>query len=451
MPTDTVEQWATIATRLAAVPDAIAGYQTALDYSVGKGVVAALRQVEKVAQRCAGWAGENGDASFFTTFVAGADAVAGVGPTLRAELDAAARSANRAYGELATFLRERIAPHAPTVDAVGADSYRLRSRVYLGAAIDLIEAYEWGWAEFTRVEAEMKDVSGRIKSGATLAEAAAVLDADPRYRLSGQRELAEWMQRLSDQALADLRGVHFEIPDEVMRLDCRIAPPGGTLGAYYTSPADDFSRPGAMWWSVPADQEEFLTWRETSTVYHEGVPGHHLQVATAVREAGRLNRFQRLLAWVPGYGEGWALYAERLMREFGYLDDDGDLLGMLDAHLFRAARVIVDIGMHLKLPIPAGTGFHEGERWTPELGLEFMTTRTITDPAHIRDEIDRYLGWPGQAPAYKLGERLWLASRDELRARHGARFDLKRFHMEALRMGPMGLDTLRECLAALEA
>ena len=451
MPTDTVEQWATIATRLAAVPDAIAGYQTALDYSVGKGVVAALRQVEKVAQRCAGWAGENGDASFFTTFVAGADAVAGVGPTLRAELDAAARSANRAYGELATFLRERIAPHAPTEDAVGADSYRLRSRVYLGAAIDLIEAYEWGWAEFTRVEAEMKDVSGRIKSGATLAEAAAVLDADPRYRLSGQRELAEWMQRLSDQALADLRGVHFEIPDEVMRLDCRIAPPGGTLGAYYTSPADDFSRPGAMWWSVPADQEEFLTWRETSTVYHEGVPGHHLQVATAVREAGRLNRFQRLLAWVPGYGEGWALYAERLMREFGYLDDDGDLLGMLDAHLFRAARVIVDIGMHLKLPIPAGTGFHEGERWTPELGLEFMTTRTITDPAHIRDEIDRYLGWPGQAPAYKLGERLWLASRDELRARHGARFDLKRFHMEALRMGPMGLDTLRECLAALEA
>jgi uncharacterized protein (DUF885 family) len=451
MPTDTVEQWATIATRLAAVPDAIAGYQTALDYSVGKGVVAALRQVEKVAQRCAGWAGENGDASFFTTFVAGADAVAGVGPTLRAELDAAARSANRAYGELATFLRERIAPHAPTEDAVGADSYRLRSRVYLGAAIDLIEAYEWGWAEFTRVEAEMKDVSGRIKAGATLAEAAAVLDADPRYRLSGQRELAEWMQRLSDQALADLRGVHFEIPDEVMRLDCRIAPPGGTLGAYYTSPADDFSRPGAMWWSVPADQEEFLTWRETSTVYHEGVPGHHLQVATAVREAGRLNRFQRLLAWVPGYGEGWALYAERLMREFGYLDDDGDLLGMLDAHLFRAARVIVDIGMHLKLPIPAGTGFHEGERWTPELGLEFMTTRTITDPAHIRDEIDRYLGWPGQAPAYKLGERLWLASRDELRARHGARFDLKRFHMEALRMGPMGLDTLRECLAALEA
>jgi uncharacterized protein (DUF885 family) len=232
-----------------------------------------------------------------------------------------------------------------------------------------------------------------------------------------------------------------------MRLDCRIAPAGGPVGAYYTGPTDDFDRPGQMWWSVPADRDEFSTWREVSTVYHEGVPGHHLQVATAVHEAARLNHFQRQFAWVSGYGEGWALYAERLMREFGYLDDDGDLLGMLDAHLFRAARVIVDIGMHLKLPIPAGTGFHEGERWTPELGLEFMTTRTITDEAHVRDEIDRYLGWPGQAPAYKLGERLWLSARDEIRARQGAAFDLKRFHMDALRMGPMGLDTLRERLA----
>ncbi|HET9140100.1 DUF885 domain-containing protein, partial [Actinophytocola sp.] len=448
-PTETAEQWAAIAARLAAVPAAVAGYQAALSHSADRGLVAALRQVEKVAEQCAGWAGGNGGGSFFSTLVAGADQVAGVDQSLRAELDAGARSAGEAYAGLAAFLRERIAPRAPAEDAVGADSYRLHSRLYLGAEIDLIEAYEWGWAEFTRIEAEMKEVSGRIKAGATLAEAAAFLDTDPRYRLSSQRELTDWMQRLSDQALADLSGVHFEIPAELMRLDCRIAPPGGTLGAYYTSPADDFSRPGTMWWSVPADKAEFLTWRETSTVYHEGVPGHHLQVATAVYEAARLNRFQRLLAWVPGYGEGWALYAERLMREFGYLDDDGDLLGMLDAHLFRAARVIIDIGMHLKLAIPAGTGFYEGRRWTPELGLEFMTTRTITDPDQVRSEIDRYLGWPGQAPAYKLGERLWLSARDDLRARHGAGFDLKRFHMEALRMGPMGLDTLRENLAAL--
>jgi uncharacterized protein (DUF885 family) len=109
----------------------------------------------------------------------------------------------------------------------------------------------------------------------------------------------------------------------------------------------------------------------------------------------------------------------------------------------------VDIGMHLELPIPAGAGFHPGERWTPQLGLEFMLTRTISDPAHVYDEIDRYLGWPGQAPSYKLGERLWVTARDEARQRGGAAFDLKSFHTAALRMGSMGLDTLRQQLAQL--
>ena len=111
--------------------------------------------------------------------------------------------------------------------------------------------------------------------------------------------------------------------------------------------------------------------------------------------------------------------------------------------------MVVDIGMHLELEIPAGTGFHEGERWTGELGLEFLLTRTITDPAHCRDEIDRYLGWPGQAPSYKIGERVWMAGRDAARRRHGAAFDLKAFHTAALNMGGMGLDPLARRLATL--
>lgn len=446
MPTATAEDWRVIATRLAKVPAAMAGYRESLRYSASRGITSAIRQVERTAEQCELWSGGDGAAPFFDTLVAGAQHIP---DAPHAELAEGARLAGQAYADLATFLRTELAPVAPAEDAVGPEVYSLWSRLYLGAAIDLTEAYQWGWAEFVRIEAEMKEVCGRIKAGSTLAEAAAELDADPRYRVSGKDALVDWMQRLSDQALADLRDVHFEIPDELMRLDCKIAPPGGPLGAYYTGPADDFSRSGAMWWAVEPDRDDFLTWRETSTVYHEGVPGHHLQIATAVHGAASLNRFQRFLTWVPAHGEGWALYAERLMREFGYLEDDGDLLGMLDAHLFRAARVIVDIGMHLKLEIPPGSGFHEGERWTPELGLEFMSTRTITDHAHVRSEIDRYLGWPGQAPAYKLGERMWLSARDEVRARHGDSFDLKDFHMRALRMGAMGLDTLRERLTAL--
>ncbi|WP_433270133.1 DUF885 domain-containing protein [Actinosynnema sp. CS-041913] len=454
MPTDTPEQWATIAKRLAAMPEAVANLRAGLSYSADQGKVAALRQVSRVAEQCDTWSGRSGGKSFFASLVANAPA----DTALRTDLEAGAKAAAEAYADLAAFLRADLAPKAPKKDAVGEDVYRLWSRYFTGARLDLAEAYEWGWAEFTRIETEMKQVANRITgagggnrttAGATLAEAAAALDADPRYLVHGQDGLQSWMQELSDKALLDVRGVHFELPDELMELECRIAPPGGGVGAYYTGPTPDFSRPGRMWWSVPADKTEFSTWREVTTVYHEGVPGHHLQVATAVYQAEKLNNFQRMMCWVSGYGEGWALYAERLMRELGYLEDDGDLLGMLDAHLFRAARVIVDIGMHLELEIPKGTGFHEGERWTPDLGLEFMLTRTITDPVHVRDEIDRYLGWPGQAPSYKLGERLWLAARDDARARHGAAFDLKTFHKNALEMGAMGLDTLRERLAEL--
>ncbi|HEY2700231.1 MAG TPA: DUF885 domain-containing protein [Pseudonocardiaceae bacterium] len=446
MGTDTAADWELIAKRLVKVPDALANLRASLAASAARGQVSALRQVTKTADQCETWAGQRGGGSFFADLVEGAKDVEGVDNALRTDLRTGASAAASAYADLAHFLRTELAPKAREKDAVGADVYRLWSRFFTGAALDLNEAYQWGWEEFFRIEAEMKQVADRIKSGATLAEAAAVLDADPQYRVQGNDGLQAWMQRLSDQALADLRGVHFDIPDPLMQLECKIAPPGGGVGAYYTGPTDDFSRPGRMWWSVPADRTEYSTWRETSTVYHEGVPGHHLQIATAVYQADTLNRFQRLMSGTSGYCEGWALYAERLMRELGYLGDDGDLMGMLDAHLFRAARVIVDIGMHLELEIPAGSGFHPGERWTPELGLEFMLTRTITDPHHVHDEIDRYLGWPGQAPSYKLGERLWLTARDEAKQRKGAKFDLKAFHQQALEMGSMGLDTLRERL-----
>ncbi|GAA0243441.1 DUF885 domain-containing protein [Saccharothrix mutabilis subsp. mutabilis] len=445
MPTENADQWATVAKRLAAMPEAIANLRAGLAGAADRGQVAALRQVTRVAEQCDTYSGRSNGKSYFANLIANAD----VDASLRTDLEAGAKAAAEAYADFAEFLRSDLAPKAPKKDAVGEDTYRLWSRYFTGARLDLAEAYQWGWDEFTRIETEMKQVANRIKAGATLAEAAAALDANPRYLVHGQDGLQQWMQQLSDKALLDVRDVHFELPDELMKLECRIAPPGGGVGAYYTGPTPDFSRPGRMWWSVPADKTEFSTWREVTTVYHEGVPGHHLQVATAVYQAEKLNNFQRLLCWVSGHGEGWALYAERLMRELGYLEDDGDLLGMLDAHLFRAARVIIDIGMHLELEIPKGTGFHEGERWTPELGLEFMLTRTITDPHHVRDEIDRYLGWPGQAPSYKLGERLWLAARDEARGRHGDAFDLKKFHKDALEMGAMGLDTLRERLAEL--
>ena len=444
-PTATDEQKATFATRMRAVPAALAGYQDSLRLAASKGQVSAARQVDKCAGQCAAFAGSADSAGFFSSAVTRLE----VDGDLAAELVAAAKVAEAAYADLGEFLTGELRPLAPEKDAVGRERYSLASREFLGAAVDLQQTYEWGWQEFLSIEAELHEVAARIAPGQGPTEAAAILDKDPAYMVHGHDGLKAWMQDLSDRALEDMGRAHFDIPQPIRRLECLIAPPGGGVGAYYTPPSDDFGRPGRMWWSVEEGREEFPTWRETTIVYHEGVPGHHLQLATAVLRKDRLNDYQRLLAGTSGHAEGWALYAERLVRELDYLKTDGDLLGMLDSQLFRAARVVVDIGMHLELTIPTGTGFHEGETWTPALGLEFLLTRTITDPAHCRDEIDRYLGWPGQAPSYKVGERIWLEGRAAARTRHGSAFDEKAFHSEALNLGGMGLEPLATELARL--
>ena len=445
MPTTTDEDWAVVAGRMAAVPSALAGYRQSLSHAADRGRVAAVRQVDKCAGQCATYAGSGSEPGFFSGLAASAGRE---GPLGSALADGAA-AADAAYGELGRFLTDELRSRAPEHDAVGEQRYSLASRDFLGDTVDLVETYHWGWQEFLRIEAELRQVAERVAPGRGPAGAAAALDADPVYRVHGVDGLRAWMQDLSDTAVARLGSTHFDIPEPLRTLECRIAPPGGGVGAYYTGPNDDFSRAGRMWWSVEPGRTDFPTWRETTTVYHEGVPGHHLQIATATYQREHLNDFQRLMAGTSGHAEGWALYAERLVRELGYLDDDGVLLGMLDSQLFRAARVVVDIGMHLQLEIPPGTGFHQGERWTPELGLTFLLERTVTDPAHCRDEIDRYLGWPGQAPAYKVGERIWLAGREDARRRHGAGFDLKKFHTDALAMGGMGLGPLARRLATL--
>jgi uncharacterized protein (DUF885 family) len=185
-----------------------------------------------------------------------------------------------------------------------------------------------------------------------------------------------------------------------------------------------------------------------TTVYHEGVPGHHLQVATVRLQRDALSRYQRLLTFVSGHGEGWALYAERLMAELGYLQNPDYYLGMLSAQALRAVRVIIDIGMHLELAIPAGERFHPGETWNYELGVEFATQRTGRPRQFMESEVVRYLGWPAQAISYKVGERYWLAAREQAKHAKGERFDLKAFHTDALNLGPMGLELLQRELAA---
>jgi uncharacterized protein (DUF885 family) len=370
---------------------------------------------------------------------------------LISRLEQGAAGASAATVELGRFLRDELAPLAREKQPVGRERYQLASRFFLGATVDLDETYAWGFTELHRLETEMRAVAAQIAGpGATVDDAVAALDRDPSRTIEGKEAFRDWMQNLADKSLADLHGVHFDIPEPVRRIECRIAPTSDGV-IYYTGPSEDFSRPGQMWWAVPQGIGTFSTWREVTTVYHEGVPGHHLQIAQTAYRSDVLNRWQRLMAGCSGHAEGWALYAERLMDELGYLDDPGDKLGMLDGQALRAARVIVDIGIHLELPVPAGNpfGFHPGEVWTPELGWEFLRAHCRIPDGNLRFELNRYLGWPGQAPSYKVGERIWLQAREDAKARKGASFDLKAFHRAALDLGGLGLDPLRAALSRI--
>lgn len=438
MPTDTEEHWSNIAGRTHSVPAAIGGYIESLRTAKDGGKVSARRQVSIVIEQTTKYAAEDG---FFAKLAAEARTADGPLPAaLQEKLDAGAAAARAAYARLAEFLKEELLPVAPEKDAVGRERYALASRVFLGAAVDLEETYAWGVEELERIIAAQERVAAEVKPGASIAEAKEILNSDPARQLKGTDALKAWMQELSDRAVSDLAGVHFEIPDAMKTLECRIAPTDEG-GIYYTGPSDDFSRPGRMWWSVPAGEDTFTTWAETTTVFHEGVPGHHLQVATAVYRRELLNSWRRNVCWTSGHGEGWALYAEKLMEELGYLKDPGDHMGMLDMQRMRAARVVFDIGVHLELEVPArwGTG-----TWTPEKGFDFLKANLDISEGQLQFEFARYLGWPGQAPSYKVGQRLWEQIRAELEARPD--FDLKAFHTKALNIGSVGLDTLKRAM-----
>ncbi len=442
MPVDSEEAQGNLAARMAAVPTAYSGLRETYLQAAADGRVAARRQVIACAKQCATWSAEG--SGFYSGLVERTHATG----QIRAELERAAAAATAATADFGKFLETELLPLAPEADAAGRERYALASRNFLGATLDLDEAYAWGWDEVIRIEQEMQRVASEITPGGSVADAIAVLEADPARRITGREALREWMQGFADTTIAELNGTHFDIPEPAQRIECMIAPTSDG-GIYYTGPSEDWVRPGRMWWAVSDGVEDFSTWQEVTTIYHEGVPGHHLQVAQQVFLKDRLNRWQRLMSWVSGHGEGWALYSERLMDELGYLTDPGNKLGMLDGQLLRAARVVVDMGVHLQLPIPADSPWHPGEIWNYDLAWEFLRSRVTTEDQMLRFELNRYLGWPGQASAYKLGERIWLEAREDVRRRKGAAFDLKEFHSEALALGSIGLDPLRQALERL--
>jgi uncharacterized protein (DUF885 family) len=430
LPRDGEDGWRNIAARLAAIPAMFTSWRASLDAGLAEGVPAARRQAVEAAvaaDRCAG-AHDALVASY------------GEGP-LASELAAAAARAHQGYAEIARYLREDYAPRASDVDGVGSERYAVAARLSLGADIDLKEAYEWGWAELRRIEAEMRAEANTVSPGASVPEASAVLN-ESAYVIGEDAYLA-WLQDRHDRAVEQLDGVHFDIAAPLRRIEVVLARGSTSGAAYYTPPSEDLTRPGRTWWPLGGRDPDgpFRTWSELSTVFHEGVPGHHLQVGAAKTAGDSLSRFAKI-NFVSGHGEGWALYAERLADELGWFTEPGTRLGMLGSSALRAARVVIDIGVHLDLPLPDGT------RWTFGKACEVLGTSGRGEPHRIHAEVVRYFGWPAQAISYKLGERAWLAAREEAMRQPG--FDLKGWHTAALSLGPIGLADLTATLRTLQ-
>ncbi|GHG08352.1 DUF885 domain-containing protein [Streptomyces zaomyceticus] len=447
MPTETEEDWVAVASRLRAVPGALEGYRASLALGLERKLLGGPRPTATFVDQLTEWAGADGEKpGWFEEFAAaGPDTLPA---DLRAALATAGRGATDAVLALRDWMRDVYAPAvAGAPDTVGRERYQRWTRYFNGTDLDLDQAYAYGWTEYHRLLGEMRTEADRILPGADPWEALAHLDEHGTH-IEGVDEVRVWLQGIMDEAIEALDGTHFELADRVRRVESRIAPPGGAAAPYYTGPSEDFSRPGRTW--LPVDgTTRFPVYDLVSTWYHEGVPGHHLQIAQWVHVADRLSRYQATIGKVSANMEGWALYAERLMDELGFLPDAERRLGYLDGQMMRACRVIVDIGMHLGLEIPADAPFHPGERWTPELAQAFFQRHSSRPPSFVESEMTRYLSMPGQAIGYKLGERAWLLGRAKARAAHGEAFDAKAWHMAALSQGPLGLDDLVDELSRL--
>ncbi len=433
MPKASDEDWAIVMSRLSKVPEALEGVRAGVAATVAASRAPAQRQVAATIEQCRIWAGEPGSGGWFATFA-----------HQRPGLEALSVAAGDALGSLGQWLHDEIAPVADPADAVGEEKYLRAARSTLGSDLDAREAYDWAWAELRRLDTEVRATIDRFFPAATLVEAKSYLDE--ATAIEGTGPWRDWLQDLTDETTEALQGTYFDIAPELIRCEVMLSPAGVAAAPHYSPPSEDLRVPGRTWFST-LGQERLATWDAMTIVFHEAVPGHHLQMGRVKVLADRLCRYRRNTI-VSAHAEGWALYAERLMDEIGIYDDNpAGRLGFLSFQMLRAARVVIDIGLHLDYAIPRDEHYG-GQAWTPDIARATIVERCGLPAVFATSEVDRYLGWPAQAISYKLGEREWLSARADARNAEGAAFDLKSWHSKALDHGSLGLTQLRSQLDA---
>ncbi|MEE9231383.1 MAG: DUF885 domain-containing protein [Acidobacteriota bacterium] len=361
----------------------------------------------------------------------------------RAEFDKALRGAVREsvrpamerYGE---FLQEELLPRArpqekPGIVHIpdGIDCYRNLVRVHTSLDLSPEDIHQTGLDEVSRINAEMERLGERVLGTSDRREILSRLRTDPELYFETSDQVAakaESALRRAQGAVSDWFGNLPKASCEVTRMK-KHEEKHSTI-AYYLESTVDGSRPGRYYINT-SEPRTRPRYEAEALAYHEAVPGHHLQIALT-QELSGLPAFRRYEG-VTAFVEGWALYAERLADDMGLYSSDLDRMGMLSYEAWRACRLVVDTGMHAK-------------GWSRQQAIDFMLNNTVLAENNIVNEVDRYIVWPAQALAYKIGQLEILRLRGEAESRLGKRFDIKAFHDTVLGSGAVPLESLRHAV-----
>jgi uncharacterized protein (DUF885 family) len=338
-----------------------------------------------------------------------------------------------ALQRLADFMRNeylaKARAGAPGVGALpgGAAWYDYQLETMTTLRMSAAEIHRTGASEVARIRTEMERIRKRVGFAGSLMDFFDHLKHDTKYKFGSAAELIAAYQAVGQRVDGALERLFGQMPKS--RLEIREVPvhlQSSVAGAYYQVGTPDGSRPGVFYINT-GDLPTRTRLRVTALYLHEALPGHHLQGSLAM-EALDLPPLLRF-TWNVGYGEGWGLYAEWLGHEMGLYDDPIQHFGQLDMEMFRAVRLVVDTGLHAK-------------GWSRQRAIDYMAANTSLERSFITDEVDRYIGWPGQATAYKLGELTLKRLRGKAARALGARFDVRAFHAQVLDTGAVPLAVL---------
>lgn len=416
---------------LSKVPEALDRYRESLEEGVATGRGPARTQIIAAAQQSAKLSQRSGFFHDIATNFAKDE------PARSLALESV-RNAEAAYGEFSDFLRAELAPRASDIESCGRDEHELRIDHFVGAQVDVEDSYLWALDQLGEVSDEMNRVARAIQPGTTLPELLDDLRADRLQRLSTLGEAQDWVAEVLSRVTSGLLGREFDDRLRTATLEVALAPVSGT-GIYYLAPRAGESTGRLVWPPEEDGQLDVVKWRDLTTVVHEGVPGHHLQMGMTTASGAHRNVWRAKAPGSAGNSEGWAVYAESLVDTAGVFPTPAYRLGYLNSQRLRLVRLVLDVGIH------SGLGHPNGGAWSRQRASQFLREHVTLPDRLLAHELDRYFGWPGQASAYKLGERFWWETRKAFLQSNPAGSPIE-FHDKALSLGGGRLDTVRRAL-----